>query len=45
MELSIIALVPLALMWLTLRTPDRREVWTEARIQRAYRNGDFKVEP
>jgi hypothetical protein len=44
MALALIASVPLALMWLTLRTPACRDVWTEARIQRAYANGDFKVE-
>jgi hypothetical protein len=44
MALTIIALVPIALMWLTLRTP-KHEVWTEAKIQRAYREGRFKVEP
>lgn len=43
MALTLIALVPIALMWLTLRTP-KREAWTEEKIQRAYAEGRFKVE-
>ena len=45
MALTLLAAVPLVLMWLTLRTPRKPlEVWNEKKIQRAYEAGVFKIE-
>jgi hypothetical protein len=43
MVLTLLAAVPLVLMWLTLRTPRKpRRVWTEEKLQRAYALGLFR---